>query len=119
MKKILLVNKSFAVGGIQSSMINMANELSKYYEVDLFLYNPHGNMKDRLNASVKVLEPSWRFRCLGMTVKETIQTKKIKYIAFRLFSSVWSLPIRRWNSHCTRPSAGCWMCWSERSLPSV
>lgn len=90
MKKILLINKSFAVGGIQSSMINMANELSKYYEVDLFLYNPHGNMKDRLNASVNVLEPSWRFRCLGMTVKETFHTKIIKYIAFRLFATVWA-----------------------------
>ena len=28
MKKILMVNKSFQLGGIQSSMINMANELS-------------------------------------------------------------------------------------------
>lgn len=90
MKKILLVNKSFAVGGIQSSMINMANELSKYYEVHLFLYNPQGDMKDRLNANITILEPSWRFRCLGMTIKDTFYTKKIKYIAFRLFATVWA-----------------------------
>lgn len=90
MKKILLVNKSFTVGGIQSSMINMANELSKYYEVHLFLYNPSGVMKDRVNSSVKVLEPSWRFRCLGMTVKDAFRTKKIGFVVFRIFAMVWS-----------------------------
>lgn len=90
MKKILLVNKSFAVGGIQSSMINMANELSKYFEVHLFLYNPSGVLKDRVSASVKILEPSWRFRCLGMTVKEAIRSKNIRFIAFRIFAAVWS-----------------------------
>lgn len=90
MKKILLINKSFAVGGIQSSMINMANELSRYYEVHLFLYNPSGVMKDRVNSSVKVLEPSWRFLCLGMTIKEVFRTKKTKFIAFRIFATVWS-----------------------------
>lgn len=90
MKKVLLVNKSFAVGGIQSSMINMANEISKYYEVHLFLYNPSGVMKDRVNTSVKTLEPSWRFRCLGMSVKEAFQSKNIKFLAFRLFATVWS-----------------------------
>ena len=90
MKKILLVNKSFAVGGIQSSMINMANELSKYYEVHLFIYNPYGVMRDRVNENVKILEPSWRFRCLGMSLKETLKTKKIKFIVFRLFATVWS-----------------------------
>ena len=90
MKKIILVNKSFAGGGIQSSMINMANELSKYYEVHLFIYNPYGVMRDRVNENVKILEPSWRFRCLGLGLKETLKTKKIKLIAFRLFATVWS-----------------------------
>lgn len=90
MKKILLVNKSLTIGGIQSSMINMANELSKYYEVHLFLYNPSGVMKDRVSERVKILEPSWRFCCLGMTVKEAIRTKNIRRIAFGIFSVVWS-----------------------------
>ena len=74
MKKILLVNKSFELGGIQSSMVNMANELSKYYEVHLFVYNPEGVMKERLNSSVKVLGTTWRFKCLGMTLKEVLRT---------------------------------------------
>lgn len=90
MKKILLINKSFDVGGIQSSMINMANELSNYYEVHLFMYNPAGVMKDRVSANVKILDSSWRFRCLGMTMKDVLRTKKIKLIAFRVFAMVWS-----------------------------
>lgn len=90
MKKILLVNKSFTVGGIQSSMINMANELSEYYEVHLFLYDPSGDMKERVNSKVKVLEPSWRFRCLGMTVKDSLRTKNIKFVVFRIFAAMWS-----------------------------
>lgn len=71
-------------------MINMVNELSKYYEVHLFLYNPSGVLKDRVSASVKILESSWRFRCLGMTVKDAIWTKNIRFIAFRIFAAVWS-----------------------------
>ena len=90
MKKILLVNKSFELGGIQSSMINMANELCQHYEVHLFLYNPAGVMKERLNSSVKVLDSTWRFNCLGMPFKAVIQTKEIKMIAFRVFAALWS-----------------------------
>ena len=90
MKKILLVNKSFDLGGIQSSMINMANELSKYYEVHLFVYNPSGVMKERVSANVKILEPSWRFRCLGMSFEEAIRTKNAKFIAFRMFATMWT-----------------------------
>lgn len=105
MKKILLVNKSFELGGIQSSMVNMANELSKYYEVYLFLYNPEGVMKERLSENVRVLETSWRFRCLGMSIKDVLRTKKIKMIIFRVFATVWAklfnneLPISKAMKH--------------------
>lgn len=89
-KRILIVNKSFALGGIQSSLINMANELSQYYEVHLFIYNPAGVLKGRLSGDVKLLEPSWMFRCLGMSLKETMQSRNIKFILFRLFAVIWS-----------------------------
>ena len=90
MKKILIVNKSFALGGIQSSMINMANELSKLYQVDLFVYNPIGMMKERLDSRVTVLTPTWRFRALGMSLAEAIKTKDPRVVFFRLFATVWS-----------------------------
>lgn len=90
MKKILLVNKSFELGGIQSSMVNMANELSQFYEVHLFIYNPAGVMQERLKQNVKLLDSSWMFHSLGMSLKQAIQTKNAKIIAFRLFAGIWS-----------------------------
>lgn len=90
MKKILIVNKSFTLGGIQSSMINMANELSNLYKVDLFVYNPIGIMKERLNSKITILNPSWRFRALGMSLKEAIKSKNLRIILFRVFATVWS-----------------------------
>lgn len=90
MKKILIVNKSFETGGIQSSMVNMANALSKYYEVHLFIFNPSGPMKERLNPKVRILEPSWRFHSLGTPLKDIVKTRNIKRIVFRLFAAVWT-----------------------------
>ena len=75
MKKVLIVNKSFETGGIQSSMVNMANELSKYYKVDLFVYNECGGMKERLSPKVNILPTSWRFKALDISLKQTIKTK--------------------------------------------
>lgn len=89
-KKVLIVNKSFELGGIQSSMINMANELSRYYEVHLFIYNPVGALKERLSKDVKILEPTWQFRCLGMSLKEAMRSRNFKMISFRLFATIWS-----------------------------
>lgn len=89
-KRLLIINQSFGVGGIQSSMVNMANELSNDYEVDLFVYNPSGVMKERLSDNVKVLESSWRFKCLGMSISETLKTNDLKMISFRLFAAVWT-----------------------------
>ena len=90
MKKILLVNKSFETGGIQSSLINMANELCGYYDVDLYIYNPTGALKDRLNDKVTVLEPSWRFKAIGSSVSELLHSHNIKGLIFKLFASVWT-----------------------------
>ena len=89
-KRILIVNKSFELGGIQSSMVNMANELSEQFEVHLFVYNPVGVMKERLSSSVRVIEPTWMFRCLGMSLKQAIHTKNPKMILYRTFATVWS-----------------------------
>lgn len=90
MKKILIVNKSFETGGIQSSMINMANTLSEYYQVDLFIFNPTGVLLERLDKEIKIIKPSWRIECLGMSLKQAFSTKSVKRIAFKIFSILWS-----------------------------
>ena len=90
MKKILIVNKSFEIGGIQSSMINMANELSNYYNVDLLLYNPEGPLKSRLNEKINVLSPSWRLQALGMSLKESLRNSDLRIKLFRILISIWT-----------------------------
>lgn len=89
MKKILIINKSFETGGIQSSLVNMVNELQKEYQVDLFIYYPEGPMKERISPNVRILSPSWRFQALGMPLKKVFTSGNIRMILFRVFSAVW------------------------------
>lgn len=89
-KRILLINTFFAVGGIQSSLINMANELCEYYQVELLLYYPEGPLKSRLDSRVKIIQPCWALKALGMTVGEAMKSKNPLIILFKILGSVWA-----------------------------
>lgn len=71
-------------------MINMANELSNYYQVDLFLYNPVGTLKERLCKKVNVIQPSWRFKALGAPLSQLVKQVSVKCVAFKLFAALWT-----------------------------
>lgn len=90
MKKILFVDKSFAIGGIQTSMINMINTLVDYYEVHLYLYNPAGPLRNRLDDRVKIIEPTWRVQTMGMSFSECMKIGTIKQKLFRLLATIWT-----------------------------
>lgn len=89
MKKILIVNKSFETGGIQSSLVNMANALADSYQVDLLVYDPDGPMKQRLNPKVNVLPSSWRLRALGMPMGKALHSGSLRIAAYRIFAAAW------------------------------
>ena len=89
-KKILLINTFFKVGGIQSSLINMANELCNEYQIDLLLYYPEGPLKERLDSRVNIIQPSWALKALGMSVTEALKSGNLLIILFKLFGSVWA-----------------------------
>lgn len=89
-KKILLINTFFKVGGIQSSMINMANQLCNDYQVDLLLYNPEGPLKDRLDSKVNIIKPCWALKALGMSVGEAIKSRNPFIMLFKILGSVWA-----------------------------
>lgn len=89
-KKILLINTFFKVGGIQSSLINMANELCGEYQVDLLLYYPEGPLKDRLDSRVRIIQPSWALKALGMSVGEAVHSGNLLIILFKLLCSLWA-----------------------------
>lgn len=89
-KKILFINTFFSVGGIQSSMINMVNELSKEYQIDLFLYNPEGPLKERLSPEVNILPTTIFFKALALSFGGAFKTKNILLIFLKLFFGVWT-----------------------------
>lgn len=90
MKKILIINKSFEVGGVQSSMVNMVKELSRRYQVDLFIYKQKGPMRERLPDNVRILPVSWRIQALGLSFREALTCKNAKMLLYRLFATVWT-----------------------------
>lgn len=89
MKKILIVSKGLATGGIETSLVNMANELSRFYQVDLFLYDPTGEMKSRLHENIRILPASWRLNALGISFQQALRSGKPGMIWFRLWSTAW------------------------------
>ena len=89
-KRILLINRYFEVGGIQSSLINMANSLCEDYDVDIFAYYPEGVLKERLDSRVNIIESSWRFKALGMSLSAALRSGSLRVILFRVFSALWA-----------------------------
>lgn len=89
-KKILLINTFFKVGGIQSSLINMANELCEDYNVELLLYYPEGPLKSRLDSRVSIIQPCWALKALGMSVSEAFRSLNPLIILFKILGSVWA-----------------------------
>lgn len=90
MKKILIVSKAFATGGIESSLVNLANELQKYYRVDILAYDPTGITKERLHESVRILPVSWRLNALGTPLKRALKSKEPAFVLFRLAATIWT-----------------------------
>ncbi len=89
-KKILFINRYFHVGGIQSSMINMANELCEEYDVDILAFYPEGVLKAGLDPRVNVLKPSWPLLAMGLSPKEALKTKNPLVFLFRALGSLWA-----------------------------
>lgn len=89
-KRILIVNKSFDIGGIESALVNMANELRKFYQVELLVFDPTGPMKESLHEDIIVLPPSWRIRAIGMPLRSALKSKDFSIVAFRIFATIWT-----------------------------
>lgn len=68
--KILIVNNNMAIGGIQKSLVNLINEISKKHDVSLLLFNPSGALMKDINENVKILKGNCFTTILGMSQKE-------------------------------------------------
>ena len=89
-KRILIINSNFEIGGIETSMINMANALCEHYEIDLFIYNPEGPTKERLDPRVNVLSPCFAIKAMGMSLSKALKCGNPFIFLFKLLGSIWS-----------------------------
>ncbi len=83
-KRILFINKSFIVGGIQSSMLNLINEIKDDYDVDVCVFYNNGQLKDRLPDGVNLIKTNRLLQLHGMSVAEAKKKGVFSYL-FRLF----------------------------------
>ena len=88
MAKILIVDKSFAVGGIQTSLINMVKELKDKHEITVLMFHNSGTLKNRFPEDVKVIEPCFLMRLHGMTAAEA-KKKGIFTYGMRILTGVF------------------------------
>ena len=79
MKKILIVDKSFVVGGIQTALINMVKELKKYYAVDVLMLYDKGVLKKHFPDDVKIINPCFLMRIHGMSLADAKEEGKLVY----------------------------------------
>lgn len=79
-KKILIVDKSFAVGGIQTALINMVKELKDTYDITVLMFNNDGVLKNRFPADVKIIEPCYLMKLHGMSIGEAKKKGLTTYI---------------------------------------
>lgn len=91
MKKILIVNKSFELGGIQSALKNMIDMLSKEdVQIDLMIFNGNNKEKNNFPQNVKLLEPCLPVKTMGMTLTDAVNSKNPLILILKVLFTIWS-----------------------------
>lgn len=90
MKKILIVNKSFAVGGIQTALSNMLTYLSDKYDVDLLVFYDKGPIRERIPKNVRIIRPSLLVQSLGFSFSDIRNCRNLIAVIFRMFAAIWT-----------------------------
>lgn len=81
MKKILFTAYTLDVGGIETALVNLLNELIKKYEVTLVLEKKQGVFLERLDSKIKIIEYNPNQNKNPLIRKSVNLIKRIKFIA--------------------------------------
>ena len=73
MKKILIVNNNFHIGGVQKALISLLWEIKDKYDVTLLLLYNNGEYKNDVPDGVTVISAGGFYRYIGMT-KNDVKT---------------------------------------------
>ena len=89
-KRLLIINKSFELGGIQMALINMLEAIHDKYDVTLAVFNPNGPLKKRIPNNVKLLDLSPFTQVLGMSSSDCKKYGTTRQKIFKLIGGSWS-----------------------------
>lgn len=81
MKKILFTAYTLDIGGIETALVNLLNELVKKYEVTLVLEKKQGIFLERLDSRIKIIEYNPNQNKNPLVRKSINLMKRIKFIA--------------------------------------
>lgn len=95
-KRILIVNKSLKMGGVQRALINMLNELSDHYDITVFFFYDDGELKNHLPKNVHRIKSNFLLKSIGMTMEQARSSGNFLIYFFRLFAAVWSRLFSNW-----------------------
>lgn len=85
MKKIIVVADSLGIGGIEKSLINMLNNFdSKKYNVDLRLYERGGELLERVEKKVNILDKRKSLECFSKPISSLLKEKKYRLMYGRV-----------------------------------
>lgn len=89
-KRLLIINKSFELGGIQMALANMLEAIHDEYDVTLAVFNPNGPLKDGIPNNVKLLNLSPFVQVLGMSSSDCKKYGTMQQKIFKLIGGSWS-----------------------------
>lgn len=89
-KRLLIINKSFELGGIQMALANMLEAIHDEYDVTLAVFNPNGPLKDGIPNNVKLLVLSPFVQVLGMSSSDCKKYGTMQQKIFKLIGGGWS-----------------------------
>lgn len=89
-KRLLIINKSFELGGIQMALANMLESIHDEYDVTLAIFNPNGPLKDGVQNNVKLLDLSPFVQVLGMSSSDCKKYGTMQQKIFKLIGGSWS-----------------------------
>lgn len=78
MKRILIVHSNMEIGGAETSLLGLLNEIDyTKYQVDLFLIKHSGELMEFIPEEVNILQEDEDYKQLMIPLKDVLKNKKI------------------------------------------
>ena len=89
MKRILIVHSNMEIGGAETSLLGLLNEIDyTKYQVDLFLIKHSGELMEFIPEEVNILQEDEDYKQLMIPLKDVLKNKKIGIFFARMFVNI-------------------------------